>query len=141
MTRLANIHLDLFASASRLESMGGRFRKGSKSFDIGDLLVWAMVLAVIGLLIWLLVRYKERQDGPDRTNSPRRLFGELCRVHSLKFKDRWLLRRVARWQRLSQPAKLFLEPERFDTANLSIRLRSKHARLEKLREQLFASDA
>ncbi|MCG8584746.1 MAG: hypothetical protein MI757_08555 [Pirellulales bacterium] len=140
MSIFATNYFDLIASVSRLESMGGQFRKGSKTFDLSDLVAWIAVIVVIALLVWLLVRFKDRQDGPDRTNSPRRLFGELCRVHGLTLKDRWLLWRVARWQRLSHPAKLFLEPERFDAANLSTRLRANQARLTQLRERLFATE-
>ena len=141
MTDLAITHLNLIAGTSRLQSMGGRFRKGNSSLDGGDIALWVLVLAVVATLFWLLTRFRERQDGPDRTNSPRRLFRELCRAHHLKFSDRWLLWRVARWQRLSQPAKLFLEPERFDTANLSQSLRTKQPQLAQLSERLFAAEA
>ena len=140
MMCLELVNFQLLARANPLESMGGQFRKGSKSFDSGDVVLWLIVLGVIALAIWLLACFKERQDGPERTNSPRRLFRDLCRAHGLKFSDRWLLWRVARWQRLSQPAKLFLEPERYDAANLSPRLRSRQTQLAKLRDKLFAAD-
>jgi hypothetical protein len=141
MIRFSPMYFDLLANATRLNSMGDRFRKGSKSFDAGDVVLWVAVLAVIGLAFWMLAQYRERQDGPDRTNSPRRLFFELCRAHELKFADRWLLWRVARWQRLTQPAKLFVEPERFDAANLSRKLLAKNDQLVQLRDKLFAAEA
>ncbi len=140
MMRFDFSYFQLLAGGSRLESMGKQFRKGSKTFDSGDLVLWLIAVAAIILVFWLLVRYKEQQDGPDRTNSPRRLFRELRQAQRLTLADRWLLWRIARWQRLSQPAKLFLEPERYEPANLSPRLRSRTKQLAKLRDKLFSAD-
>ena len=70
MKSIELIQLQLFAKVDRLQSMGGQFRKGSKTFDAGDVLLWVVVLIVIGLMLWLLTQFKERQDGPRAHQQP-----------------------------------------------------------------------
>ena len=47
-------------------------------------------------------------------SSPNRLFLSLCRAHRIAWSDRWLLWRLAASQRLEDPVRVFLEPERLD---------------------------
>lgn len=127
----------LLAEVSRWESMGGGLRPKQ-----GDHSAWE-ILAVIGgcavlaaVAWWLLARFTDM--GRTRPNSPRKLFAELCAAHGLDAAGRRLLARVARWQRLKHPARLFMEPERFETVNLSPQLRASGKQLEAIRKQLFA---
>jgi hypothetical protein len=62
---------------------------------------------------------------------------ELCRGHELDQVSRRLLRSLATWHRLAQPARLFVEPQWFDAASLSEPLRMRQAELERLRDRLF----
>jgi len=70
-------------------------------------------------------------------SSPNRLFLSLCRAHGIAWSDRWLLWRLAASQRLKDPARLFLEPERLDPDLARPLSRRRAARLERLRLQLF----
>ena len=47
--------------------------------------------------------------------APAWLFLRLCRAHWLGWGDQWLLWQLARHHRLPDPARLFIEPERFAT--------------------------
>ncbi len=80
--------------------------------DLNSLLTaLVLILAVIGIVMLTsrFVSVSERR----RNSSPRRLFQELCRAHELSWNERQLLKRLAAWHGLKQPAALFVEPERF----------------------------
>ncbi len=126
----------LVAQRSRLESLGSGLR--GRRLDSGDWWAIGITIAVIVLVLWGLswaVRLQERQR---RYCSPALLFLELCRAHGLHWRDRWLLWRIARAQRLRNPACLFLEPQRLEAENLSPSLRPKLAQIQQLAERLFA---
>ena len=89
------------------------------------------VLSVAGIALWSW--YSERRGRPRPCNSPIRLFWSLCQAHGLRWPERWTLWQVGRYQRLTDPARLFLEPERLDRVNLSPTLRRRDARMESLR--------
>ncbi len=127
----------LLAEVSRWESMGGGLRPKE-----GDNSAWE-ILAVIGgcavlaaAVWWLLTRFTD--IGRARPNSPRKLFAELCSAHGLDAANRRLLAKIARWQRLKHPARLFMEPERFETVNLSPQLAASREQVEAIRKQIFA---
>jgi hypothetical protein len=65
------------------------------------------------------------------------LFLSLCRAHRLRWAEWWLLWRVARDQKVKDPARLFLEPRWLDSARLRPVLRLRAARLESIRRRLF----
>lgn len=138
MNSLHDFGLNLVAEVSRIESLGRKFRGGRTKFDADNVWVGLLVLSGIVLGFWLLSRLKDRQESFRRVNSPRKLFRELCKAHGLKFFQRRLLKQVARWQRLARPAKLFLEPERLETRNLSSRLRARQVALAAISKKLFA---
>ena len=68
---------------------------------------------------------------------PSGLFSALCRVHKLKWSDRWLLWHLAGYYRMADPSRVFVEPERFDPQGLPPHLAGRAARLAELRENLF----
>ncbi len=128
----------VLAQQSRWRSLGRGVRGKSSNFDTGDIVIALSVLAGIAVAIWLLANLLDRNDRRRRYNRPRALFRDLCRVHDLNYGRRRLLRQIARWQRLRQPARLFLEPERFEPGNLSPRLRLRTEQVTALRDKLFA---
>ncbi len=70
-------------------------------------------------------------------SSPNRLFLSLCRAHRIAWSDRWLLWRLAASQRLEDPARVFLEPERLDPDAAGPFSARRAARLERLQRKLF----
>ena len=66
-----------------------------------------------------------------------KLFLELCRAHGLTWKERFLMWRLARCQRLRDPARLFLEADRFEEARLSRPLKVHNQSFRAIRARLF----
>lgn len=129
-------HGILLAQGGRLDGL----RKGfeGRRFDFGDVLTAVLILGGIGLAVWVLsylLSLRERRRG---YSSPLGLFLSLCKAHRLRWSQRWLLWRLARSQRLRDPALLFVEPERFQPASLGPTLRSRSDELAQLRGRLFA---
>ena len=109
-------------------------------FDDWSFPGWGVVVIAAGLVATAWVR--AHWAGPLRESlarsSPNRLFRGLCRVHALAWADRRLLWRLARFQGLDTPARLFLEPERFDRAALDPRMPDAQTRYQAIRGRLFA---
>ena len=128
----------LFAERNAFRDMGGGFRDKREHFDPTDLIFW--VGALVGLFVTLavLARVIARREQRQVYNSPRALFRALCAAHNLDRRDRAVLRKLARHHQLSQPARLFVEPARFDVAKLSAALGPLRGRIQSLGERLFA---
>ncbi len=128
----------LLAERSRILDIAHAFRTNQQQHSVHGTLLWlTIVFAVAGALLVLNRLLDRRDQDQRRVNQPLRLFLALCKAHKLKWSERWLLWRVARCQRLRDPGRLFLEPERLDPANLSPTLRLQWAQLRLLRERLF----
>ncbi|MBX3412311.1 MAG: hypothetical protein KF708_06295 [Pirellulales bacterium] len=97
-----------------------------------------LTLAVAGLAALALWARQVRAGSGRQQNNPRALFRALCRAHGLDHASRRLLDQLARQQRLADPARLFLEPERFEAASLGPALKSQQGRYASLRDRLFA---
>ena len=128
----------LFAQRSRFDSMRGKFSSRRTRLDSDDILTAIVVIALIALGVYLLAKVNARREKGRSFKSPRGLFRELCKVHDMCRAEKRLLKQIARWQRLSQPARLFLEPDRFDIANLSPQLQGQMADVLAIRDSLFA---
>jgi hypothetical protein len=128
----------LLARQSPLENFAREFQGRQTRLESGYLLTGLLILLSILLAIWLLSRLLERFDGRRPVDSSTMLFLSLCKAHRLRWPEWWLLFRVAGEQKLNDPARLFLEPEWLDPANLPAGLRPRSARLEGLRRRLFA---
>lgn len=128
----------LLAQQSPLENFAREFQGRQTRLESGYLLTGLLILLSILLAIWLLSRLMERFDGRRPVDSSTMLFLSLCKAHRLRWWEWWLLFRVAREQKLSDPARLFLEPEWLESANLPAVLRPRSETLERLRRQLFA---
>ena len=108
-----------------LAQQGGYGDLGSKlhgrraRWETSDVLIWTAVAIAIVLGIWMLARLAARQDESRRINNPWALFRSLAKAHGLNRTSRRILKQLAHWQRLEHPGRLFVEPERFETVNVS----------------------
>lgn len=126
------------AQSDPFHSMTGHFR-GQRSRPMSYDLLWVIaILTTVVVGIWLLSRILARQERDRRYNSRPALFRALCRVHALKRPTRQLLKDLARAQGLADPARLFVEPQRFHEVNLPPALRSQKQQLTALQDRLFA---
>ena len=128
----------VFAARSRLESLGSGFRGRHARIETEHIIAGAIVVCGIVLGLWLLSYIMSFQEDRRGYSSPKRLFISLCRAHELRWSQWWLLWRVARRQRLRDPARLFLEPERFEPSRLGASLCGRANDLLRLRQKLFA---
>jgi hypothetical protein len=131
-------HLNLLAERSNIfRDMGSGFREKRESFDPTDLLWWLFVAAIVVAMFAGIASLLARQDKRRLYNSPRALFRALCKAHALDRSSRLLLKQIARAQNLSVPARLFLEPDRFDSAMLTSDMRPQRDAVAALRKRLF----
>ena len=128
----------LLAEQGRLDHLTSGFRGRRARFDSDDLATGLLILGGVAVAIWVLSQFLARQEKNKPCNKPGRLFRNLCKAHGLGLADYWLLWRLARYHRLRDPARLFLEPERFDAANLNVAWRARAEQLREIGERLFA---
>lgn len=131
------IGLPALLGEGRYVDMGRRFRRGGSTINPTDLMTVVAVVAIVGGLAWLIVRYfklRERRNA----NNPMVLFRELCWAHRLDWASRQLLLALAKANGLTDPGRVFVEPQRFDTANLTPQLASRADRIAALHKQLFS---
>lgn len=125
----------LFGQVNPLD-FGRSFREAEANFQWSNVaLVVASVIAV-GVAFSLVMRYLAWREGR-RYHHPQKLFAELCRAHSLDRMSRKRLQRLAAAHKLTDPARLFLEPERFETAHLDASINDDRAALVALRDLIF----
>lgn len=130
-------HLLLLAEVDRLQSMGKRFRGRSAEFHFDDFLTGMLLIGALGLGVFILARLRSSQEKWRASNHPWALFRELCKAHQLDRSSCRLLRELARWQALDHPARLFLEPERYELRALSPQLVEQAEALHALRDRLI----
>ena len=128
----------VWADTNRFRSMGSGFREKKDQPMSYDFLVGILVLLSIVVFVWILSRFLSRQERMRRHFSPKALFQALCTEHELEPGQRRLLKRLARYHGLAQPARIFLEPERFDPTSLGVGFSEMKDELIELRERLFA---
>lgn len=98
------------------------------------LFILAGILVVL-VILSLVLNLRHRRYG---SASPWGLFWSLCCAHKLKWSECWLLWKLARSQKLSDPAILFVEPERFASSRLTSELRPSVEKLRTIRDRIFA---
>jgi hypothetical protein len=127
----------LLADRNIYRELGSGFRAKRDSFQFSDLIPWLIVTAAVLGGLAVLARIVARRE-KQAFNSPRALFNELCKAHGLDLASRQLLRRLARAADIRQPARMFVEPQRFEPTNLPSDLRAQWPAIEALRAKLFA---
>ena len=130
-------HAILLAERSRLDSLSSGFRGRRARFHKEDLVVGLLILGGIALAVWILSYALKFQEQRRSRPSPLRLFLSLCKAHRLRWSQRWLLWRVARARQLRDPARLFLEPEMLEAADLGRWFETRRAQLKQIRHRLF----
>jgi hypothetical protein len=131
----------LLAEMPAWKHMGDAFNKKNAALSQSEVLSLAGLALGAVALIWLLHSYANRVQSTRTYNRPKRLFGQLCRAHRLRHKDRKLLWRLAEHLRHSQPAMLFIRPDDFTTEGLPADLEQHTREITELRRRLFATDA
>jgi hypothetical protein len=134
------ISCSLLAQIHRFDGLRDRFSGPRSRFGMDDAITAILAILGVSVVLYLVNRWHSRRSGKQSYNSPSAMFHELCQAHNLDRKTRQLLKRVAQWQGLTHPARLFLEPERYEPANLSPELERFSAELFELRAKLFTFD-
>lgn len=127
----------LLAKEGRYMQMGRRFRRGGSTIDAADLVTMLGIIAVVAAIAWLIVRYIKLREKRN-TSSAQHLFHELCRAHQLDWPSRKLLQSLAKAHGLANPARMFVEPHRFNADKIGPAFANSRRRLAELRQQLFA---
>lgn len=116
--------------------LGDRFRSENAAVGPVSVGVVTAVAIVIVTLIWLFTRTRHpEQKRP--INHPWKLMTELAQAHRLSSQQQRLLQRMVRHFSVEPPARIFLEPERFDQAIQEATFQSQTPRLAQLKERLF----
>jgi hypothetical protein len=130
----------LFADRYRMDrlvdSMGSGFRDRRGIWSAHEIGVAISILVGIVLAVWLTVFLARRLIKHFR-NGPLWLFVRLCRAHGLGWADRWMLWQLASFQRLREPAYVFVDPDCWDESRIDPRLFVRMARVGELRDRLF----
>lgn len=127
----------LLAKEGRYMQMGRRFRRNSSNFDTADMVTMLGILAIVAAIAWLIVRYVKLREQRN-ASSAQHLFHELCRAHHLDRPTRKLIQSLANAHGLADPARMFVEPHRFNADKLGPAFANSRRRLAELRQQLFA---
>ncbi|HVA46505.1 MAG TPA: hypothetical protein VNH11_09035 [Pirellulales bacterium] len=128
----------LFADQHAIRNVMRGMHHRQTDFDTSGLATALMIFCLFFVSVWGVARVFVKSESQSNNNSSQALFRELCRAHRLSWLDWWFLLRLARHHHLSEPALLFLEPQRFDPAACGDRWRSAAPRLRDLQLELFA---
>jgi len=128
----------LLAQVESLDEFVSALRDRRGRMDSGELLVSLAILAGVLVAIGILARIFDRHRRKQPYTSPGRLLLSLCKAHGLHWSEWWLLRQIARHQELEDPARLFVEPERLDPANVGPFWAAKRGQIQTLRACLFS---
>jgi hypothetical protein len=131
----------LWAQRNPFREMGDGFRDKREHFDPTDLIFWVGALVGLFATLAILARVIARREARQVYNSPRALFRALCAAHQFDRHDRAVLRKLARHYGLDQPARLFVEPERFADAGKNPDLNHMRERIAEIGKRLFVIPA
>ncbi len=132
------IQVWLFAQRSNWEHLGKRFSGEQAEVSLLDMVAMGCAVLFFVAAVLLLKKFASLWDGTSSIYRPQGLFRELCRAHQLNRADRQLLKHLASLGQLEHPAMLFVQPERFERANLPEELEASTEELAQLRDRLFA---
>jgi len=129
---------DALLAVNPLRSMGAGFRGSHARFGMDEAITGLAILAGVVVATLLLTHLLTREERLRRTNDPWSLFRSLCRAHRLQRVQVRLLHRVARAQQVDHPARLFLEPERYQIGCDDPQFGRDRAMLAQIASRLFA---
>lgn len=136
--RFSELLQPLLADQHAIRNIARGMQSRQAQVDVGDLTTALLIFCLFFVSVWGLSRLVSRKERAASCLDPRALFRALCGAHQLSRSDRQLLRQLAHAHALNQPALLFVEPERFDTAELGEAWQKQRERLAELRSRLFA---
>jgi hypothetical protein len=136
MSRFAPLFAD-----PRLLKFGNSFKARETSVNSTQILLGVACLAITIAILWYVSRAVERRARRGHFDSSLGLFLNLGKAHNLSWPQRWLLWQLARCHQLDEPARLFLEPEHFSSANVPDSLRAKRDQLMLISRRIFAERA
>ncbi len=123
-----------------VENLGSGFRGNKGTPDwLTFVLVVVVVAAALGV-VWMVSRHLSLKESGGYHNH-HGLFRELCRAHRLGWSDQRLLATVARQQGVAVPARMFVEPDRFEADRLEDLTEEQRTRVAEIHETLFRADA
>jgi hypothetical protein len=128
----------LLAEQDRMQDLFHSLRATQARDGMDEIYYGLIILAGIVVVMFIIsafIKYRRRREG---YANPLGLFLNLCQAHKLKWGERWLLWRLARMEQLSDPARLFLEPEWFASSSLPREMRQHATKLKSIRNRLFA---
>jgi len=126
----------LLAQASLIHA-GDRFRPGVAQISWQQVALVAGVAVVFVVAAWLAARFARARQRR-ASQSPWRLFKDLCAAHALDSRERQLLTRLARQRALAHPAVLFVDAAAWDMHGLGDGWTRSLPELERLRRRVFA---
>jgi hypothetical protein len=131
------INMLSLAAVQELPRVWGRFDHQRPADGTNQMLMVAGMAALVAVVLLIWLRAARRPPSSFVSNSPARLFGELCRAHGLSHSNRRLLKRVATERGLPSPALVFIEPKHLDIESLPASLLPSASEVEQLRTHLF----
>ena len=138
MTSIHQHWIGHLAAADSFTHLGQRFQRQYSGWQVSHVFMLMFVVVAAVAVGWLVSRYVRQWRGEG--NCPRALFAQLCRAHGFGWFARRLLLQLARHQRLTSPAQLFVEPEHFETDRLNDALRARMNELLVLRDKMFGAE-
>jgi hypothetical protein len=131
------LRLPQLLAQSRLVHAGDRFRPGQAQVgwqQVAEIAIAAFVVVAAAWLVARIARARQRRA----SQSPWRLFKDLCTAHALSNRERQLLTRLARQRTLPHPAVLFVDAAAWDMHQLGDGWTRSLPELERLRRRVFA---
>ena len=128
----------LLADQHAIRNIARGMQSRQAQVDVGDLTSALLIFCLFFVSVWGVSRLVGRKERAVSCLDPRALFRALCRAHQLGRSDRQLLKQLALRHELAQPAMLFVQPDRFDVAELGEAWQKHRQRLAELRCRLFA---
>lgn len=129
----------LWADREKFRYLGEGFRGEHAQLEAWDMLL-GLICVLGGLLaLWGLSKFVARRERAARVYSPDGLFRQLCKAHALDRASSRALMRLAVQEQLEHPARLFLEPERFDRSSPLVD--GQRPLYQQLQRRIFGSSA
>ena len=129
------LSMTLIAQSDRFSDLGSRFQDSGQDPTWSHLVLGGGIVAT-AIGIFFVAHYLGFWDRHGR-RSQRRLFRELCKLHSLDWPSRRLLQRLAVVHNVDSPAQLFLQPEKFNSQHLAPALVPFAGQIDELHGRLF----